>query len=345
MGRLVVLGGRGFFGAAAVALLRAEGERPLVGARGAGGDLQMDAEDAASLRAALRPGDVVIDAAGPFQQRTTTLAEVALELGCDLVDLADSLDHVLALQRLAAERGRIGTTGSRLLPACSSVSAVSAALVRLLAVPEPVRVSAFLVPATGNTATAATTASLLRTLERPVRVLRAGQLVTAPAFSAARDVELPAPVGVVSGRLGESPDVVTLPASWPTLREVDFRVATRRLPLDHLLAAAARHPALLASLRAAMPVGRRLARWLGPRSGGFAVEVEAAGGDVRRAGFVHDRHSYLVAVAPAVLAGRALAAGTFPETGLVPAARQVDPLRLRELLARHGVSYFADPPR
>ena len=111
MGRIVVLGGRGFFGAAAVALLRAEGERPLVGARGRGGDLRMDAEDAASLRAALRPGDVVIDAAGPFQQRTTTLAAVALELGCDLVDLADSLDHVLALQRLAAERDHIRTSG------------------------------------------------------------------------------------------------------------------------------------------------------------------------------------------------------------------------------------------
>ena len=122
-------------------------------------------------------------------------------------------------------------------------------------------------------------------------------------------------------------------------------MATRRRLLDHLLAAAARHPALLASLRAAMPVGRRLARWLGPRSGGFAVEVEAAGGSVYRTGFVHDRHSYLVAVAPAVLAARALAAGTFPETGLVPAARQVDPQRLCELLARHGVRYFADPPR
>jgi hypothetical protein len=149
----------------------------------------------------------------------------------------------------------------------------------------------------------------------------------------------------VSSRLGEGPDVVALPATWPTLRDVDFRVATRRRLLDRLLAAAARHPALLASLHAAMPVGRRLARWLGPRSGGFAVEVEAAGGGVHRVGFVHDRHSYLVAVAPAVLAARALAAGTFPETGLVPAARQVDPLRLRELLARHGVRYFADPPR
>jgi saccharopine dehydrogenase-like NADP-dependent oxidoreductase len=345
MARLVVVGGRGFFGAAAVALLRAEGEQPLVGARGAGGDLRMDAEDPVSLCAALRPGDVVIDAAGPFQRRTTTLAAVALELGCHLVDLADSLDHVLALQRLAAERGPFGTTGLRLLPACSAVSAVSAALVGLLAVPEPVRVSAFLVPASGNTATAATTSSLLRTLERPVRVLRAGRLVTAPAFSAARHVELPPPVGGVSGRLGESPDVVTLPASWPTLREVDFRVATRRRPLDHLLAAAARHPVLLASLRAATPLGRRLARWLGPRSGGFAVEVEAAGGGIHRAGFVHDRYSYLVAVAPAVLAARALAAGTFPEKGLVPAHRQVDPQRLRELLARHGVRYFADPSR
>ncbi len=337
MTRIVVVGGRGFFGAAAVELLRRDGEQPLVGSRRPGADCLVDAEDAASLRAALRRGDVVIDAAGPFQRRSSRLAETALDAGCDVIDLADSLDHARTMQRLAP---RIDRAGTRLLTACSSVSAVTAALVRLLGVTAPTRISAFLAPATKNTSTAATAESLFASLERPVRVLFGGRLVERRAFGEERRCDFAPPVGTVRGRLGESADALTLPPIWPALREVDFWVDTRRRLLNSFLATAARHRPVRALARAVQPLGRRLAKRFGARSGGFAVEVEDAAGTVHTAGFVHASHSYLVAVAPAVLAARALKAGTFAATGLVPADRQVDPHELADYLDRAGVRLF-----
>ncbi|HVT61702.1 MAG TPA: saccharopine dehydrogenase NADP-binding domain-containing protein [Thermoanaerobaculia bacterium] len=338
MSRILVIGGRGFFGAAAVELLRRDGERPLVGSRRPGADCRVDAEDPASLRAALRAGDVVIDAAGPFQQRSPLLVETALAAGCDVIDLADSLDYALAMQRLTP---RIDRAGTRVLTSCSSVSAVTAALVRILAVTAPTRISAFLAPATRNTSTAATAQSLLASLERPIRVLRGGRLVERRAFSEASRFEFAPPVGTVEARLGESPDAVTLPPIWPTLRDVDLWVDTRRRLLNALFAAAARHPTVRSLLRGMQPAGRRIAKWFGARSGGFAVEVEDAGGARHAAGFVHPRHSYVVAVAPAVLAARAIKARTFTASGLVAADRQVDPQELVDYLERAGVRHFS----
>jgi short subunit dehydrogenase-like uncharacterized protein len=339
--RILVIGGRGFFGAAAVELLRRDGEQPLVGSRRPGADCRVDAEDPASLRAALRAGDVVIDAAGPFQRRSSLLVETALDAGCDVIDLADSLDHARRMQLLAP---RIERAGTRVLTSCSSVSAVTAALVRTLALNAPTRVSAILAPATRNTSTAATAQSLFASLERPVRVLRGGRLVERRAFSEERRFDLAPPVGAVRGRLGESADAVNLPPIWPTLRDVDFWVDTRCRLLNAVFATAARRRPVRNLMRLLQPVGRRLAKRFGARAGGFAVEVEDAAGARHAAGFVHPTHSYVVAVAPAVLAARALKAGTFAGSGLVPADRQVDPHELVDYLARAGVQLFSRRP-
>ena len=91
MPRIIVVGGRGFFGAVTADALRREGLPVFVAARRPPADLRVDAEDAASMRAALAPGDIAIDAAGPFQQRSTTLVETCLSVWCDLIDIADSL--------------------------------------------------------------------------------------------------------------------------------------------------------------------------------------------------------------------------------------------------------------
>lgn len=342
MTRILVVGGRGFFGAAAVQLLRRHGEQPVVGSRRPGADCRVDAEDPASLRAALRAGDVVIDAAGPFQRRSPLLVETALAAGCDVIDLADSLSFALAMRRLAP---RIERAGTRVLTSCSSVSAVTAALVRTLAVAAPTRISAFLAPATRNTSTAATAQSLFASLERPIRLLRGGRLVERRAFSATSRFDFAPPVGTVEARLGESPDAVTLPPVWPTLREVDFWVDTRRRLLNAAFAAAARHSALRRLLRGVQPAGRRVAKWFGARAGGFAVEVEDASGARHAAGFVHATHSYLVAVAPAVLAATAIRARTFTASGLVAADRQVDPEALVDYLRRAGVQLFTRQAR
>jgi len=59
MTRVIVLGGTGFFGAAATAALRDAGLSVTVAAR-RNADLVVDAQDRDSLRRALRPGDVVL---------------------------------------------------------------------------------------------------------------------------------------------------------------------------------------------------------------------------------------------------------------------------------------------
>lgn len=337
MRRIVVVGGRGFFGAATAELLRREGSAPLVASRRPGGDLIADAEDPSSLRAALRARDVVIDAAGPFQQRSTALIETCLEIGCDVIDLADSFEYVGKVQALEE---RVVSGGIRVLTACSSVSAVSAALVQLSGVQAPARVSTFLAPATRNTSTAATSMSLLSSLERPVRSVRDGSLVERRAFSQARVFEFPAPVGRVSARLAESADALLLPRVWPSLREVDFWVDTRRPVLNALIAAASRSGWLRSMMRTAQGVGRRMTKRFGAASGGFGIELEDTTGARRSSGFVHSSHSYIVAVAPAVLAARRIAAGTFSSSGLVAADRQVDPVELVTYLRGMGIGDF-----
>lgn len=122
----MVVGGTGFFGGAAVASLREAGVPALAAARRPPADLPVDAEDPVSLRRVLRPGDVVLDAAGPFQSRTAALAEAAVEVGFDVVDLADAPAYAQAVLSLSE---RASAAGVRLLPACSTASAVSSAMV------------------------------------------------------------------------------------------------------------------------------------------------------------------------------------------------------------------------
>jgi hypothetical protein len=335
--RIVVLGGRGWFGGAAAELLRRDGGHPLVASRRPGADLTINAEDPASIRAALHERDVVIDAAGPFQRRSTALVESCLALGCDVIDFSDSLDYARRLHRLAPT---IESAGIRVLTSCSSVSAISAALVRLSGVNEPVRVSAVLAPATKNTSTGATAQSLLSILERPIRVWRGGAFVERHAFSETRTFRFPSPVGSVRGRLGESPDGLLLPLVWPTLRDVDFWIDTRRRALNALFAAAARHRSVLQAVRGMQPIGRRVTKYFGAKSGGFGIDVEDASGTRATAGFVHASHSYVVAVAPAVLAAGEIAAGRFRACGLIPPNRHVDPRELVAWLERAGVRAF-----
>ncbi len=94
MPRVIVLGGGGFFGSVATDCLQAEGFTPVRSSRRPGVfELQVDANDAESIRSSLRPGDIVLDAAGPFQSRTTALVTAATEVGFDVVDLSDSFAY------------------------------------------------------------------------------------------------------------------------------------------------------------------------------------------------------------------------------------------------------------
>jgi len=332
--RVIIAGGRGFFGAAAAELLRAEGLSPLVASRRERADVTLDVEDDASLRAALRAGDVLLDAAGPFQDRTTTLVEAALEIGFHVVDIADSLRYTLALAELAP---RIAAAGIAVLNACSSVSAVDAALVAATGITTPVRVSGFLAPASRYSASAGTSQSLLRSVGGTVRVCRDGRLIEEPGWLRPRSFRLPPPLGKLSGGLFESADSYWLPRIWPSLREVDLTIDTRIRGFNRLLSAAARRPWLRRLLERGQRPGLRLARLLGSARGCLGVEVEDSGGRVRLAALVPRERGHLIAVAPAVLATAALARNAFTPRGLAPPDRQVAPDRLFDYLRGLGV--------
>ncbi|MBI3839284.1 MAG: hypothetical protein HY288_15305 [Planctomycetia bacterium] len=78
MTRVIVLGGHGQFGCSALEQLWILGISSIVAARGGMADIEVDADDPASIRAAFSAGDLVIDAAGPFHERSLALLEAAV---------------------------------------------------------------------------------------------------------------------------------------------------------------------------------------------------------------------------------------------------------------------------
>ncbi|MGB2940383.1 MAG: hypothetical protein WBD38_08820, partial [Candidatus Dormiibacterota bacterium] len=315
MSRVVVLGAGGFFGAAARRLLRERGLEPIAPARS-----DADASSVGSLRAYLQPGDVVLDAAGPYQGRGMALLDVAADVGADVVDLCDALDYAV---EVAGRRDRIQAAGTRVLNCCSSVSAVTAAMVEASGVTDPKRISVCLAPASRETSTPGTAASVLRSVGTPIRLRRGGALVTRRGWSEYRDFHMPLGRGRVRGYLTESADAVTLPAVWPGVADVDFWVDTNAPGANGVLQLASRVPGGGGFARRLAPIGVWLARRLGSSTGGVAVEVGGGGGEVWCSSLTARRRSYLVAVLPAVLAVEAIAVGRQPLTGLVPVNRQV----------------------
>jgi len=295
--RRILVVGAGFFGGLVASRLAARGHGPLVATRrSTDADLRLDAEDEASLRAVLRSGDVIVDTAGPFATRTTRLVRVAMERGCDVVDLAESLawsEAVLALASRAQE------SGVRLYPACSAVAAVAGACVRASGIAAPETIDMFLAPASAETASRATLRGFVGSLGQPIRTFRDGRLTTVRGYTEMRRF----PGSRRAGGLVESAGAALLPRSWPSLRGVEFWVDPNAPLARASLVLAARVPPLAALARAlATRVG---AGPLGRHDGEFAVTVR----DVSRVvsfTFSARRRSYLIAVEPAVIAAEAL---------------------------------------
>ncbi len=334
MTRIVVLGGYGFFGAAAVERLRADGHSPLVGSRRAGADVRVDVEDAASLRAALRPGDVVIDTVGPFQDRTTALLEAAMEVGFDVIDISDSVAYAEAV---CALQPRIDARGIRVLTSCSSVSAVSAAAIAMSGLAKPVRLTAFLVPASKYAVYPSTAESMMRSVGRPVRVWRDGRMESRVGWRDAYRMDLPPLIGRRCGHLFESADSVTLPRVWPSLKTAEMYVDVNVPGFGAVMSLAARSNAVRALVRMCRNPGLALARRLGTTVGCMAYEIEGPGGDVRRYALLAASRGYFIPIVPAVAAARRIAQGRLAQRGLIPPDRHLEAGELLHDLRALGV--------
>ena len=335
MSRLIVAGGLGFFGRAAMELLRERGLTPLAASRSRAADVQVDVEDMASLERVLKPGDVLFDTVGPFQDRSTTLVEVALQIGCDVIDISDSLSYA---EKLYSLRDRVEASGTKMLSSCSSVSVVTAALaVAAIGSTQPVRITTYLAPSTKYSASQATSASLLRSVGEPIRIFTQGALEQKRGWLSTRQAELPPPIGNLQGHLFESADSFWLPKIWPGLHTVDFYVDTRVAALNAALSMAARWPAFRRLIASCERLGRIGAGLLGRRESCLVVEVETARGDISHAAVYAADRGYRLAVAAAVLAAEAILKGDFPASGLVLPNRQAELSSLQDYLRSLGM--------
>ncbi|MEA2662147.1 MAG: hypothetical protein QOH08_1719 [Chloroflexota bacterium] len=266
------------------------------------------------MRAALHENDVILDAVGPFQTRSTALLDAALAAGADLVDLSDSVAYARAMRGRERE---IAARGIAVLTGCSAISAVVATLVRASAVGDVRRVDAWLAPASRETANVATARAFLAS-------------VTATAWKACD-------FAPVRGMRVESGLEVQLPAIWPALDGAAFWVDPHTHGAAALLGLASRSRLARRAMDAAAPVGVRLARLAGTPEGIFAVRAEGSAG-VARWVLRAPRGSYLLALGPATLAVRRLASGERGAGGLVPADEHVSADALLAYLATHRIT-------
>ena len=149
---------------------------------------------------------------------------------------------------------------------------------------------------------------------------------------------MPAPVGPICGRLFESADALYLPRIWSTLREVTMFVDTNIPGGNTMLRLAASRPAIRRMMEQHVHASTWLARKVGSLAGGLGYEIEDSNGKIMRWAITSPENSYLVAVAPAVLAARAIVEHRFSHQGLVLPDRHVEPDELFGFFQANGIT-------
>ncbi len=338
MRRVIVLGGLGLFGRAAAEQLKKLGVHVQSASRREGADLRMDANNSESIRSVVRAGNIVLDAAGPFHTRTPALLNAAIETGFDIVDLNDNLGYA---ESVVALQSQIEESGIRVLSSASTVSAFAAAVIKSVGISAPRRIASFLAPASRHTANVGAALSLLQTVGQPIRILRDSEIQMVRGWRETRTFPLTLPLGPIHGHVFESADTLYLPRIYPSLREVAMYVDANTFGANAVLTMAAHSNAVRAIMRSGIRLGASIARRFGSTIGGVAYEIENENGNVARFALAAKLNSYLIAVAPAVLAVQKMANDQFEERGLVLPDEYADLPEMLRFLTFAGVNLIA----
>ena len=236
--------------------------------------LDVGAAELPATIASLRP-QLVIHAAGPFQQQDYRVAEACLACGSDYVDLADGRDFVSGIGRLdgqAKAAGRLLVSGASTVPAFSG--AVVDALLPRFGVLESIEHA--ISPGNRTPRGDATVAAILGYCGRPVRLWRDGRWQHGHGWMLTRHQQFP--FGRRWVGLCEVPDLELFPARYPGVQSVLFRAGLelRRLHFGTLAAAWLVRLGLVRDLARHAPRLRRLSEWFidaGSDVGGMVVEL------------------------------------------------------------------------
>jgi hypothetical protein len=196
---------------------------------------------------------------------------------------------------------------------------------------EPVRITSFLAPALRHTAHRGVALSMIRSLGQSIRVWRNGTLQLVDGH-AKRQFEMPRPIGKIRGRLFESADSLYLPHIWPSLKNVEMYVAARTPAMNVFLNLASRSPNLRKKSERFVGLGAWFARKIGPFTGGIGYEIETSDSRIHRIAVIGAGNSFITAVAPAVLATKAIIEGRLETSGLILPDQQIDPMELVKYL-------------
>ena len=230
---------------------------------------------------------VVVDTAGPFQDRGYRLAEAAIEAGMHYIDLADGRTFVAgfgSLDASARAAGVMAVTGASSTPALSNavLDALTAGWRRID------RVAIAISPGNRAPRGLSVVRAILSYAGRPVRVFTGGHWTTRPGWSMTVRPSLPG-LGRRTLALTDTPDLDILPARFAVTQEAVFRAGLELAVLHNglRLASWAVRVGLLRSLVPFARAFRAVAAMLetfGSDRGGMLVEafgLDDAGRSVR----------------------------------------------------------------
>jgi saccharopine dehydrogenase-like NADP-dependent oxidoreductase len=345
VGRVLVIGGYGAFGArAAERLARAPDIEVIVAGRSCDkaaafadalsrttrvpvASTRFDAATATAADIQATGATVLVNASGPFQKQDYTLARACIGAACHYVDLADARAFVGGIGALDTDARAANVA---VISGASSVPGLSSAVVQTFAPEFRILETIVIGISPGNSFDpgAATTASILSQVGKPYRLRSDGAATTAYGWQGLSRHRFPELGARLTGNV-EVPDLDLLPAHFPALRTAHFRAGLEVAPfhlglwvLSWLVrAGVVRDPGALAG--PLLGAKRRL-RFLGSDRGGMFVTMAGCGNDgrpkmlawhlVARSG-----HGPYVPATPAVILAKRLAAGTGPDAGAGPA--------------------------
>ncbi len=344
MGRILVLGGYGTFGARAAERLAGEGgiELVLAGrsleaaeahaallAKTARAKVTSVRLDAARLRAgdlaAIAP-DVLINASGPYQTQGYGVARAAIEAGVHYIDLADARAFVTGISAL---NGAAESAGVLVVGGASTVPALAAAVVDAYAPTFATlsSVTTVIAPANSFDPGLATTQSILGTVGRPIALPKGNATVTGYGWQGLRRVAMP---GLGSRWVGlvDVPDLDLFPRRYAGLRSVEvyaaLEVSAFHLALWGLSwlvrAGLVRNPTALAR---PLLAAKRASRFLCSETGGMTVTLEGSDGRGSPKCLVWSlvagkSHGPYIPAIPSVILAKRLLAGTLAARGAMP---------------------------